>query len=100
MSSPPRLIVCVDEFPVVPTNANSADPSRSGGGGGGGVGGVWARASRGRRLRTTNTGKVTLQVTPGTRLVIVFVYTEAAACCNCWRLVVCNLEHRAGRECM
>src|SRR5262245_6079159 len=33
INSPPRPSVCDEALPVVPTNANSADPSRAGGGG-------------------------------------------------------------------
>ena len=39
-------IVCTEEFPLVPINANSADPSRAGGGGSG-AGGAWADAIAG-----------------------------------------------------
>src|SRR5690348_7390734 len=51
MYSAPRPILCVDALPVVPTYANSAEPSRSGGGVGAGV---WPYATRDEALSSTS----------------------------------------------
>jgi hypothetical protein len=46
-------MVCVEALPVVPTNANSAEPSCFGGGGGAaGAAGACAKIGSGRQRRT------------------------------------------------
>ncbi len=96
-----RKSCCVDEFPVVPTNANSADPSRSGGGGGDAQG-ASARGAESRQeaqndehqegdsaSHARHAAGHCIRIHRGRRVQLL----DARG----WRLV-CNLEHTAREE--
>src|SRR4051794_14613172 len=87
MNSPPSPIVWVDEFPVVPTNANSAKPSRSGTG----CGGAWANTACGTLDRISVTNVLTKEADSA---------RPAFRCTNslCWRQRERADCDRLGRE--